>query len=81
MVPRDEHTTRGNQARLAPMQDIQGRLGPKRRMERRRKEGNANPDTKAYWSRNRKGKDGSGLGGKKGTSNMLPVWKERTLHE
>jgi len=35
------------------MWDIQGRLGPKRRMERRRKEGTAAPNVKANGGRNR----------------------------
>ena len=47
-VPRDKHTTEGSQARLAPARDIQGRLGPKRRMEDGRKERSAAPDTKTH---------------------------------
>jgi len=79
MVPRDKRTTRGSQARLAPARDIQGRLGPKRRMERRREEGDTSSDAKAHWSRDRKGKDGSGLGGEEGISSMLLVWKKGAL--
>ena len=63
------------------MQDIQGRLGPKRRIKKRRKKKNANPDTKAYWSRNRERRDGGRLDSKKGTGDMLPVWKKETLYE
>jgi len=75
-VPRDERTTRGNQARLVPERNIQGRLGSERRLERRRKEGGTAPGAKTYWGRNRKRKDGSGLDGKEGIGSMLLVWKK-----
>ena len=63
------------------MQDIQGRLGPKGRLERGRETRGAALGAKTHWSRNRKRKDGGGLGSEKGISNMLPVWKKGTLYE
>ena len=63
------------------MRSIQGRLGSKRRMERRRKKRNAAPDAKAHRGRDRKREDGNRLGDEKGTGSMLPVQKKGTLYE
>jgi len=61
------------------MQDIQGRLGPERRLEGRRKTRGATPGTKTHWGRNRKGEDGGRLDGKGDIGGILPVRQKGAL--
>ena len=81
MVPRNERNTKGNQARLAPKRNIQGRLGSKGRLEGRGEMRGAAPGTKTHWGRNRKRKDGSRLGSEEGIDSMLPVRQKGALPE
>ena len=80
MVPRNERNTKGNQARLAPKRNIQGRLGSKRRLEGRREKRSAALGTKTHWGRNRKRKDGSGLGNQEGPNGVSSVRKKGALN-
>jgi len=81
MVPRDKRATGGSQARLAPAQDIQGRLGSERGVERRRETRGTAPGAKTHWGRDRKRTDGSRLGDEEGIGGMLPVWQKGALPE